>query len=106
MSSCIRGRHSGIHESNQVGDRVIAEDQVHHSRSLFVSMDVVEFLGWSFRETTATVAPKECARTTPQYSFVGRHPLDAHAVRNCQHFFRDASLGGPHAFGTQPENFL
>ena len=37
--------HAGIDEADQVGNRVIAKDQMHRGRAVFVAMDVVELFG-------------------------------------------------------------
>ena len=60
-------------------------------------MDVVELLRQMSRQAPAAVAREEQSRAAPQHAFVGRHPLDAHAVRDGQRLVRNAAFRRPYA---------
>src|SRR5258706_15830552 len=69
-------------------------------------MDVVEFLRQISGQAPVAIAGEEQSGASSEYALVGGHPLHSYAMRNGQRLFRDAALRRPHAFGTQPENFL
>src|SRR5258708_2490897 len=106
MASRIVRRHPRINESDQVGDGVVAEDQVHRSRTILVAMNIVKLLSKMRGQAAGVVAAKECAGASPQHAFVGSHPLDTEAVGDSQHFLGDAAFRRPYAFGAEAENFL
>ena len=39
------GRHSGIHETNQIGERVVAEEEIHFRLIFFIPVNGVELIG-------------------------------------------------------------
>ncbi len=106
VASRIVGRHTRVDESDQIGDGVVAEDQVHRRRAVLVTMNVVELLAKMRGQAASVVAPEKCAGAAPQHAFVRGHPLNAEAVGDGQHFLGDAAFRRPHALGANAENFL
>src|SRR5579872_1085239 len=79
----IGGRHSGIDKTDQVGDGVVAEDQVHRGVTLFETMHRVKLLCLIDRKTTGAIAGKLLAETPSENSLLGGHPPDAQTLRDC-----------------------
>ena len=69
-------------------------------------MDVVKLLRQMSRQASISVAREEQSRAASQHAFVGRHPLDAQVMGDCQRFVRYAAFRRPHALGTQSKDFL
>src|SRR5579872_1295210 len=89
--------HGGVHESDQVGERVIAEEQAHARLILLVLVNGVELLrparGKSALVTTMEIEINAAAEDT----FVGGHPVDAEFVGKAEDVFGDAAFGRPDA---------
>ena len=102
----IRGRHAGIHEADQIGNRVIAEDHVHRGRAVLVAIDVVKLLGQIARAAVRCRPAQRIIRCCVP-ARLRRSPSTARpAVRDRQCFFRDAALRRPHSLRTHAENLL
>ncbi len=96
--------HPGIDEADEVGKRVVPEDQVHAGVVLLEAVDVVKALG-RVRGQHALPRPREVViDAAAEYALVGGHPLHAQAMPNGHDLVRDAALRRPHALGPHPEH--
>ena len=106
MIGGVLGRHAGVDKADQVGDSVVAEDQMHLRLAFFVTVNGVEIFGGLAWETTSTVTGERHSPGATEDTFIGSHPVHAEAVRDRENFFRNAAFGWPHALGPNTKHFF
>ena len=92
-------RHTGIDESNQVGESVVAEQHVHPRVVFLVLINRVQLMRQVGIQPAIAVAREIRAERPAQYTFVGGHPLNSEFVRDGEHFLRNAAFRWPNALG-------
>ena len=102
----VRGRHSRIHKADQIGDGVVAEDEVHLGGAALEAMNVVKLLGVLQGKAAGTVAGKVDSEGATEDTFIGGHPLHSQILGDGQNFFGDAAFRRPHTDWTNAENLL
>src|SRR6266481_8257978 len=95
IGSVLR-RHSRIYESDQIGECMVAENQIHPCICILVAMNRVEPLRPIRIQVTISVAREIYPQTPSQNAFVGRHPLHSKPMRNRQRLFGNATLRRPY----------
>src|SRR6267143_6776828 len=98
--------HSRIYESDQIGECMVAEKQIHTSVCILVAMNRIEPLRPIRIQITISVAREIYPQTPSQNAFVGRYPLHSKPMRNRQYLFGNAALRRPHPLRPQPKHFF
>src|SRR5205823_12569928 len=92
--------------TNQVRQRMFAENDVHGSIALLPAVNAVELLRALLLEPSAVVAGKQLPDRTAQDALVCCHPVETAVVGQGQHIVGDAAFRWPHAFGTDAKNLF
>src|SRR6266851_165977 len=105
LSSFFR-RHSGVDEANQIGKRVIPEQQIHYALAVVITLNGIQPRSCIRREATASIARKVDALTSSEDPLISSHPLNSKAVRNGNDFVGNTTFRWPHPSRSHSENFL
>ena len=106
MDRSLGRGHPGVDKTDQVGQGVVAEDQVHRRLAVLIAVDVVQPPGQIRRQAPVAIAREKHACAGPEHAFIRRHPLNSQTVGDGQHFFRHTAFRRPDALGPHTENLL
>src|SRR5277367_6343375 len=87
MIGSVLRRHSRIDKSDQVGDGVVAEDQMHLRGAAFEAMDGIKLFGILPGKTSIPIAREINSQASPENAFIRGHPFDAEVLRDGKYFF-------------------